>query len=344
MNSKLYPFFAGDPRCPVASFEKMVSKLSPFVDDLWQRPLECFNPASNVWYYKYPISKDTLGHMMNKISELANLSYTYTNHCVRATNLSVLDAAGFDARHLMANAGIRSESTIRSYSNRLSESRRASLSDTCFAYAIGIDTEGSAAALAGPRRPALPAPPSFQLQRPALPAPQSFQLQRPALLAPQSRQRPEAALGAPPNSLPAPPNHLTYRPEAALGAPPRSLSAPPNDQFPGPPASSVQNPNWALCGPDVFPNFPSTQNSPTRNFQYLDALDLSPLLSASQFDQTLAAVQNSEQNGAVQNFDPNRAPVGQNFNWNYRNQNASIASFMPNITQSTVNITINNYK
>ena len=53
--------------------------------------------------------------MMKNISVDAKLSIIYTNHCIRATSVSVLDECGIEARHIMSVSGHRSESSIRSY-------------------------------------------------------------------------------------------------------------------------------------------------------------------------------------------------------------------------------------
>lgn len=120
----------GNPMCPVFSFTKYLSKLNENIDDLWQRPLDSFNESDTVWYYKSPMGKTTLGNMMPEISRIANLSKKYTNHCIRATSITALDRAGFEARHIMRASGHKSEASIRSYSYRLSEEKKREMSDS----------------------------------------------------------------------------------------------------------------------------------------------------------------------------------------------------------------------
>ena len=67
-----------------------------------------------VW--KSSIGKNTLGNKMKELSELAQLSKTYTDHCLRATTIILLDRNGFEARHIMSISGHKSEGSIRSYS------------------------------------------------------------------------------------------------------------------------------------------------------------------------------------------------------------------------------------
>lgn len=54
---------------------------------------------------------------MKQISKTAGLSQSYTNHSIRATVITELDNIGFEARHIMAVSGHRSEASIRSYAS-----------------------------------------------------------------------------------------------------------------------------------------------------------------------------------------------------------------------------------
>ena len=65
---------------------------------------------------------------MTSISKERKLSQKYTNHCIRATAVPVLDECNFEARHIMRVSGHKSESSIRSYSRRLSEVKRKEIS------------------------------------------------------------------------------------------------------------------------------------------------------------------------------------------------------------------------
>ena len=65
---------------------------------------------------------------MQKISEEAHLSKTYTNHCVRATCITILDKNGFESRHIMSISKHKSESSLKHYSARLSDEKRVEAS------------------------------------------------------------------------------------------------------------------------------------------------------------------------------------------------------------------------
>ena len=67
---------------------------------------------------------------MKRISEDLELSQTYTNHYIRTTAVSLLDECNFEARHIMRVSGHKSESSIRSYSRRLSETKQKQISDS----------------------------------------------------------------------------------------------------------------------------------------------------------------------------------------------------------------------
>lgn len=121
-------FFEGDPKCPVASFEKYISKLNPLLDVLWQRPLDTFLPKESTWYYAAPVGKNTLGNMMPALSKLAKLSKRYTNHSIRATSVTLLDRAGYESRHIMKVSGHRSENSLKSYAQHIPESTTMGMS------------------------------------------------------------------------------------------------------------------------------------------------------------------------------------------------------------------------
>ena len=118
------------PYCPVKTFELYLSKLNPTLSCLWQRPraTEHFSHSDEVWYCNVPLGKNALGTFMSSISKELNLSQKYTNHCIRATAVSLLDECNFEARHIMRVSGLKSESSIRSYSRRLSEVKQKEIS------------------------------------------------------------------------------------------------------------------------------------------------------------------------------------------------------------------------
>ncbi|KAK2549950.1 hypothetical protein P5673_029555, partial [Acropora cervicornis] len=118
------------PYCPVKTFQLYLSKLNPTLSCLWQRlrATENVSHSDEVWYCNVPLGKNTLGTFMSSISKELKLSQKYTNHCIRATAVSLLDESNFETRHIMRVSGHKSESSIRSYSRRLSEVKQKEIS------------------------------------------------------------------------------------------------------------------------------------------------------------------------------------------------------------------------
>ena len=85
---------SNDPNCPVKSYKLYVSKLSPKCDAFFQQPLNNVTTEKQVWYANQPVGHNKLGEMMKRISKKAGLSKVYTNHCVRATTVTVLNKSG----------------------------------------------------------------------------------------------------------------------------------------------------------------------------------------------------------------------------------------------------------
>ena len=59
----------------------------------------------------------------------AKLNTRYTNHSVRATSITALDHAGIDSRHIMAISGHKSEQSIKSYSQNVSDTKKREMAD-----------------------------------------------------------------------------------------------------------------------------------------------------------------------------------------------------------------------
>ena len=61
---------------------------------------------------------------MKRISNKANLSRSYTNHCVRATAVQKLVDAGVSETAIMGTTGHRQVQSLTAYANRNSEQKR----------------------------------------------------------------------------------------------------------------------------------------------------------------------------------------------------------------------------
>jgi hypothetical protein len=125
-----YYVFTGNPRCPVASLSLYLSKLHPDNEAFFQRSATKMpDDNSSPWYTKQALGHNTIGKMMLKISEQAHLSKMYTNHCVRATCITLLDRNGFESRHIMGISKHKSESSLKHYSARLCDDKRVKASE-----------------------------------------------------------------------------------------------------------------------------------------------------------------------------------------------------------------------
>ncbi|KAK3749055.1 hypothetical protein QZH41_019186 [Actinostola sp. cb2023] len=96
---------------------------------LLQRPRRSIKPSDEIWYDNMVVGLRTLGDKMKRISTAEELSYVYTNHSIRATSITMLDECGYEARHIMAVSGHRSENSIRSYASRTSLSTKRNMLD-----------------------------------------------------------------------------------------------------------------------------------------------------------------------------------------------------------------------
>ena len=95
--------------CPVTSLELFIKHLNPKNEFLFQRTKKGSKiGVDDVCFYNMVIGERTFGEKMK-------LSKDYTNHSIRATAVTILDKCGYEARHIMAVSGHKSESSIRSY-------------------------------------------------------------------------------------------------------------------------------------------------------------------------------------------------------------------------------------
>ena len=122
-------YATGQADCPVASYKKYQDKLNKDNDKLFQTPKTSV-PQSGPWYKKSSVGKNTLGAMMSSISKKAELSRIYTNHCVRATCIGILDKAGFADRDICQVSGHNNESSLSSYTGRVCNNTKMAMSDS----------------------------------------------------------------------------------------------------------------------------------------------------------------------------------------------------------------------
>ena len=129
------------PRCPVKTVENYLSHLNPQLECLFQRPREVtskFNPQEDpVWYCNSPLGVNALTGIMRVMSSKAKIVPHLTNHCVRATSVTVLSNANMEARHIKYITGHKSEASIQSYSNKPSFEQKVQMSEILCDFITG---------------------------------------------------------------------------------------------------------------------------------------------------------------------------------------------------------------
>ena len=126
-NARMYDAPDNPSACPVTAFLTYKSKCLPTNNYLFPRPLKKWM-SSMIWYAdKSKMGKDSIGEFMKSISFAAGLQKMYTNHCVRVTVVSELDAQGFTPAQIASVTGHkRSDSVTRYIRRRDSEKRNIS--------------------------------------------------------------------------------------------------------------------------------------------------------------------------------------------------------------------------
>ena len=113
-----------DPNDGYGALRLYLSKLNPKCEAFFQFPKRNWSgPADEVWYENRCLGVNKLANMMKELSVSANLSKIYTNHCVRATAITLWSNAGLSNRHIMAISGHRNEQSLASYNSRPSSNQ-----------------------------------------------------------------------------------------------------------------------------------------------------------------------------------------------------------------------------
>ena len=111
-------FSTGKSTCPVRYFKKLLVVLHSKQVALFQKPRRNFTSGDEIWFENCPVGVNKIGAMMKEISTDAKLSQIYSNHCVRSTTVTVLDAAGIPIHRIMQTSGHRNESSVKFYCDR----------------------------------------------------------------------------------------------------------------------------------------------------------------------------------------------------------------------------------
>jgi hypothetical protein len=89
-----------------------------------------YSPDDDVWYVNTAVGKNKLSSFMMDISKIAQLSCVYRNHSVSTTCITALDIAGIGGHHIMKVSGHKSETSLKSYSHYVSDTKKREISET----------------------------------------------------------------------------------------------------------------------------------------------------------------------------------------------------------------------
>ena len=135
------------------TLESFLKHLNPNLQALFQRPREMstkFQPQRDVvWYCNSPVGKSTLENMMKNMSTSAGIAPHLTNHCVRATSVTVLSDHNIEARHIKTVTGHKSDNSIESYCSRASFNQKENMSNILSGFISGDSAEPRVLALEG---------------------------------------------------------------------------------------------------------------------------------------------------------------------------------------------------
>ena len=100
----------GTEKCPVKTLKNYLGHLNPTSDVLFQRPRDGqrkkFNPADDkIWFWRAPLGTTTLDNVMKEMSKRAGIDPHLTNHCLRATSVTVLSDHNYETRHIKSITG-----------------------------------------------------------------------------------------------------------------------------------------------------------------------------------------------------------------------------------------------
>lgn len=121
--------------CPIFSLKKYLSKLNPKCEAFFQKPRNLANPETEqIWYQNKPLGIHTLESFMKNISKEANLSKSYTNHCLRAAATTILANAGIETRDICSVTGHRNAQSLESYIKEPSMEKRKEMCNILHNY------------------------------------------------------------------------------------------------------------------------------------------------------------------------------------------------------------------
>jgi hypothetical protein len=105
-------------------YEFYISKANSECHRLFQTPNHYSCNAVTNWFRKEPMGKNTLSKIMQRISQNAGLSKSYTCHSVRATTISTLFRAGVSTQEIMSITKHKNQKSLSHYIDDMSEQQK----------------------------------------------------------------------------------------------------------------------------------------------------------------------------------------------------------------------------
>jgi hypothetical protein len=105
----------GGSDCPVSLYELYVSKLHPKNNFLWQKVKDTYLEDDAVWFTNRKLGVNTISTFLPTISSYLKLSQKYTNHCLRATGITILGRKNFQDTEIACFSGHKSISSLSLY-------------------------------------------------------------------------------------------------------------------------------------------------------------------------------------------------------------------------------------
>lgn len=121
---RMYTSTQDTKSCPVKSLKLYLSKLHPENDLLFQQPRQKIEKQETIWYTTRPVGSKTISGFMAQLSSEAGLSQRYTNHCVRATTITMLSHAGVSSRAITRISKHRNETSLKHYERDSSDQQK----------------------------------------------------------------------------------------------------------------------------------------------------------------------------------------------------------------------------
>ena len=132
--------------CPVTSFLKYKSHLSPLMEEFWQTAKTKNWKDCEVWYQNKKVGNNTLSTFMSNLSHDADLSRMYTNHSIRVTGTTYLTRKQFSPKQIMSITGHKSLNSLAIY-QKVSTDEKLSMA---YAMSCYLENDKSRPLVLGP--------------------------------------------------------------------------------------------------------------------------------------------------------------------------------------------------